>query len=236
MFVLSGVEFPVRCEACQAVDEIREREEERERRLLSCRLELERRLPPYQRAWTLESFAAGVEGADLGARDAVEAWLTEYRGGDRHGLYLCGDVGRGKTGLAVGLAWALAGEAVEAWVVNWRNWLARLRDSYSDSSLRPEPLERVEVLVLDDLGAERPTDHARQELATLIERRYGARLATVATTNYKPSELGRMLGHDDPVVGKRIVSRLTDDATLVEVGGRERRGPRGWLARRKAKS
>jgi DNA replication protein DnaC len=236
VFELAGSVFTARCPACQEADELREREEERAARLASCRRELARRLPEQQRAWSLESFADGVDEADLEARDAVLAWLGEYLSGDRHGLYLHGDVGRGKTGLAVGLARELAEGAVEAWVVNWRDWLARLRDSYSDASRRPEPLEPVEVLVLDDLGAERPTDHARQELATVVERRYGARLATVATSNMRPTQLARALGHDDPVVGQRIVSRLTDDATIVEVRGRQRRGPRGWLERRRSRS
>jgi DNA replication protein DnaC len=226
VFVLSGVEFAPKCGACQAVDDERELAEARRARLESCRLELMRRLPAFQRGWTLESFADGVKGADLEALGRARAWLADLLSGDRHGLYLWGDVGRGKTGLAVGLARAAVAEAVEAWVVNWRDWLSRLRDSYNDASRRPEPLERVELLVLDDLGAERPTEHAREELATLVDRRVGARLPTVVTTNFRASELSRRLGHDDPVVGQRIVSRLVDGSEIVEVRGLDRRRPR----------
>jgi DNA replication protein DnaC len=40
---------------------------------------------------------------------------------------------------------------------------------------------------------------------------------TVVTSNYSPSQLTRRLGHDDPIIGKRIVSRLVENAVIVKL-------------------
>ena len=81
------------------------------------------------------------------------------------------------------------------------------------------------MLALDDLGAERPTDFARDELATLVEHRYMQGLPTIVTS-YPPSKLAARLGHDDPEVGQRLVSRLTDDAVQIRFIGPDRRRKR----------
>ena len=56
-----------------------------------------------------------------------------------------------------------------------------------------------------------------KELATIVEGRYVDEAPMIVTTNYDPAALARRLGHDDPVVGKRIVSRLTETATRIEL-------------------
>jgi len=76
-------------------------------------------------------------------------------------------------------------DLVSSRFVIWRNLLAEMTESF-DSARRvtTEPLRRLPVLVLDDIGAEPPTDWRRDELATLIEERYQRRLPTIYTSNY----------------------------------------------------
>jgi len=77
--------------------------------------------------------------------------------------------------------------------------------------------------VLDDIGAERCTDWARETLATLIEDRYTRELFTVFTSNYSPSRLAVRLGHDDPILGQRIDSRIVESCVQVGLDGPDRR-------------
>ena len=102
---------------------------------------------------------------------------------------------------------------------NVRQLLAQIRRSFSAGAAHDptEELIAADLLVLDDLGAERRTDWALETLATLVEERYVAERVTIVTSNYRPSELARLLGQDDPVIGQRIVSRLIEDAVLIHL-------------------
>lgn len=156
-------------------------------------------------------------------------WLSAYRAGERRNLVLDGAVGAGKTGLA----WLIVrdlitGEpSVGALFLNFRDLLWEIRASFdsgdAEGSLLARRAQSVSVLALDDLGAERPTPWACEQLATLIDKRYENRLPTVVTSNYSPAELAKRLGKDDPVIGRRVVSRLTEGATVVRFSNGDRR-------------
>lgn len=73
------------------------------------------------------------------------------------------------------------------------------------------------LLLLDDLGAERPTDWAREQMRTLIDDRYRRKLVTLVTSNYGT------LDKIADVFGGAVADRLRD-YTHVKVGGRSMRG------------
>jgi DNA replication protein DnaC len=176
---------------------------------------------PRMRDWTLDTFPAD-DPAGAAAHVAAREWLGDP-GDDFHGtLFIFGPVGSGKTGLA----WSLAVALQDRWpddndrFVNVRQMLAEVRHSFAtDEPVDPtEELIDVNVLVLDDLGAERVTDWTREMLATIVEGRYVRNdVATIVTSNYAPSELAQRLGHDDPVLGLRIVSRLTETGMQIRL-------------------
>lgn len=151
-----------------------------------------------------------------------DAAIWEWHHGEHFGLnlYLWGPVGSGKSGLA----WALLRARVEltydyetpnqypAWA-NVIELLDKAKASMSagDPASPIRDLYEASVLVLDDLGAERPTDWARDAIAALVQHRHTRELPTIVTSNYAPSALAKRLGHDDLMIGQRIVSRLTED-------------------------
>lgn len=66
--------------------------------------------------------------------------------------------------------------------------LARIRASFQREAEHSEAelLETVcgvELLILDDLGMEKPTAWARERLTYVVNQRYAANLATVVSTN-----------------------------------------------------
>lgn len=73
------------------------------------------------------------------------------------------------------------------------------------------------LLLLDDLGAERPTDWAKEQIRTLIDDRYRRKLVTIITSNYGT------LDKIAEVIGGAVADRLRD-YTHVKVGGKSMRG------------
>ena len=80
-----------------------------------------------------------------------------------------------------------------------------------------------DLVVLDDLGAERPTEFAVETIALIVEHLHAQDVPLVVTSNYSPSALAKRLGRDDPVVGQRIVSRLIEDSEKIELDRRDLR-------------
>jgi DNA replication protein DnaC len=168
--------------------------------------------------WSLETFPAD-DAAGKAAKEAAVEWMDELS--SECNLFIHGPVGSGKTGLAWGIGREIAINS--HWdppkFVNVRQLLTKIRRSFGDADGADPMDELVDVwtLILDDLGAERVTDWTREWLATLIEGRYSAAHSTIVTSNYSPSQLARRLGHDDPIIGKRIVSRLVEDAVIIKL-------------------
>ena len=92
----------------------------------------------------------------------------------------------------------------------WRSvaWLsaASLVGKAFDSQLW-DKMRRVDVLVIDDLGAELAKDGSAFGLMTLIAERYDQGLETIVTTNLDVSGLTSRYGRDG---GERLIARLSE--------------------------
>jgi DNA replication protein DnaC len=123
------------------------------------------------------------------------------------GLWFYGDVGTGKTSLAMLVSKAAldAGRSVAIYSVP--RLIAEIRDTYdsgsSDSYMRLfRRLCAVDLMHLDDLGAERTTDWVLEQLYSIVNERWQDRRSIVVTTNLTSlQELREQLG-------ARTVSRL----------------------------
>lgn len=113
--------------------------------------------------------------------EAVDAFID---GSDRRWLYLCGPCGSGKSHLAQAIVHALA-DRHQVGFLTAAGALTYLRDGIEShtSDARLQALAGLEILVLDDLGSERPTAWGLARLFDLIDHRYIHRLPTVITSN-----------------------------------------------------
>jgi DNA replication protein DnaC len=153
-------------------------------------------VPEGCRDWTLESFPA--DAGNAAALAAVRAWCGQRE----RWLLLWGPYRTGKTGLAVGAARAAAEQGRPVLFVTVPDLLDRLRSSYRGGGPGEaevlDSLRAVDLLVLDDLGAERrrrdDDGWARERLFVLLNHRHDARRQTVLTTNLAPQALAALLG------------------------------------------
>ena len=163
--------------------------------------------------WTLASFPAD-DPIGAAAREQALGWL-KHRDGN---LLIDGPIGSGKTSLGFSCARAVVEDEPET-EVRFVN-VPLLVGDLLRSRFRTDPSEDLidaDLLVLDDLGAERVIDATRDVLARIVYARHAAERPTIVTSNVTPSELAERLGQDDPLIGQRIVSRLVEDALRIRL-------------------
>jgi DNA replication protein DnaC len=126
-----------------------------------------------------------------------------------HGLWLMGDVGTGKTSLAMLVSKAAVEAGHTVAIYSLPRLLARIRrtydaeageDSYLDFFGR---LTSVDLLHIDDLGAEKRSDWVLEQLYAIVDERYESKRSMVVTTNLGQDDLERQ-------IGPRTVSRLVE--------------------------
>jgi DNA replication protein DnaC len=122
------------------------------------------------------------------------------------GLWIQGDVGTGKTTLAMLVSKAALDAGRSVAIYSLPRLLNLLRESMDSEKGMVDFMDRltaVDLLHLDDLGAENSSDWVLEQLYSIVNARYEAEQAIVATTNLMPDELSERLG-------ARTVSRLVE--------------------------
>ncbi len=136
------------------------------------------------------------------------------------GLWLSGDVGTGKTTLAMLVSKSAVDAGRSVAIYSLPRLLNLLRESMSSEEGMLDFMDRltaVDLLHLDDLGAENQTDWVLEQLYSIVNARYEAERAIVATSNLMPDELADRLG-------ARTVSRLVEICgDLIPLFGEDKR-------------
>lgn len=160
----------------------------------------------------------------------AQKWLAAWTPTARSSILLYGPVGSLKSTLAVALLHAFIerAEIRSAVYVAVPDLLAHIRESYDHDagivrpSVRLEYLASVDLLVADDLGAEKTTPWVIEELYRLFGRRHDEIRTTIITTNLKP---GDGAGSIRAAYGERVSSRVVGMARphLVEMDAADAR-------------
>ncbi|MFN0112336.1 MAG: ATP-binding protein [Blastocatellia bacterium] len=145
------------------------------------------------------------------------------------GLLLMGPCGVGKTHLAVATIKSLIQEkGISCLFYDFRDLLKEIQNSYNSVSQSSElgvlaPVYEAEVLVLDELGAMKPTDWVRDTMTQIINNRYNDRKVTIFTTNYLDEVTSPNEESLTDRVGVRLRSRLHEMCKTVLVKGADYR-------------
>lgn len=141
----------------------------------------------------------------------VRSWIEDIdenlaRG---RGLWLMGSTGTGKTTLAMLASKAALERSHSVAIYSLPKLLARIRRTYDADAERDsylsffERLTSVDLLHIDDLGAEKRSDWVLEQLYALINERYETERSIIVTTNLDQAEL-------EEQIGPRTVSRLVE--------------------------
>ncbi len=213
-----GVRYVDKCDCRRA--------RERQQRLVAAGIPKE-----YQHC-TFDNFNAyhpQLERARLKVRQYVEAFPNIGPGaGAKLGLFLQGLPGTGKSHLAAAaLTEIVRRDGTWAVFADTRELLRLIRHSYNPTTRTSEyeilrPIMHCDLLVLDDLGAERPTDWVEETMNLIVNTRYSECRRTIITTNYPDGPI------DDPNtlecrIGFRMRSRVAEMCEFIEVDGADYR-------------
>jgi DNA replication protein DnaC len=121
---------------------------------------------------------------------AVRSYVThlDERLAEGRGIWFSGDVGTGKTTLAMLIAKTAMEHAHTVAIYSLPRLLTMLRETYREDSPRSlsqltDVLCSVDLLQIDDIGAEQTTPWVLEQLYTVINTRYEEQRAVVLTTN-----------------------------------------------------
>ncbi len=232
----AGLRLVERADGTRAAQECSCRAQKRAYRLVE-----KARIPQRYAHCTLDDYVPNYSGnnrllsaALMQARSFVKAYPFETSG---NGLLLTGSIGVGKTHLAVGMLQALVTErGAKGLFFDYRDLLKQVQNSYNRSAGVTElevlqPVFDAEVLVLDELGASKPTDWVWDTVAHILNTRYNDRRTTIITTNYAnlPPLGGELSGPRAAMreetlgdrIGERMRSRLQEMCVVVEMAGED---------------
>lgn len=142
---------------------------------------------------------------------------------EKKGLILVGNNGVGKTHLAFSIANKLIENGIPVIYGTLINLLAELRNSYdTDNDISEMEIiklyENVALLIIDDLGKEKPSEWGLEKLFTIINSRYENNLPVIITTNYNQNSLVERLSLNGEIeTAKSIISRLYEMCYLVKI-------------------
>jgi DNA replication protein DnaC len=176
-------------------------------------------LSKRMRGYTLANFRPTISPSASRARMKVDEYLDNWEENREagRGIYFCGDVGVGKTHLAVAVMNELIQrKRVPSLFVTVPELLDNLRGAYNDPGRDLDEwmaaVQNADFLVLDDLGSERATDWVRERIFVVVNHRYREALPTIFTSNIGPKDLAEQLG-------ERTASRIIAMCDWISLEG-----------------
>lgn len=145
------------------------------------------------------------------------------------GIYFEGTCGTGKTHLAAAIALSLLGKGVPVICKTSIDLLGDMKQAFDENS-RSNTAEilraykQADLLVIDDLGKEQPTEWSIQTLYNILNDRYEDMRPTIITTNYSQRDLiGRYSLGGDSSTATAIISRLRECSKVITMAWEDQR-------------
>ncbi len=161
---------------------------------------------------TFESFL-NRNGSETAYKVAVK-YVKTFKEWNGESLMLWGEPGNGKTHLAAAIVNVLSKKGYIVVFQSVPELLQRIRSTFNSENKENETqimraLLECDLLILDDIGAEKTTEWVEEKLFNIIDGRYRKELPTLYTSNLEPKELKNQ-------VGKRSYDRMVETSLTVK--------------------
>lgn len=175
-------------------------------------------LPPLFKKKTFENYNENINSlAFKKARNFVDSFPKTK------GLLFIGSVGIGKTHLAASIVNELNVKLYSSYFGNVVDILGFVKSTYNKNSILTEiesievMTEKIDLLVIDDLGKENNSEHNLALLYHIINKLYENEKPLIITTNYGALDLNKKLGER----AQAIISRISSMCTPVVLSGKD---------------
>ena len=206
------ITLPVRCLCQKESDEQEEAEFQKRQRLI--RIE-HLKANGLQDKCLHDYTFANDKGYNADEMKKAHRYVTEWdtMRSENRGLLLWGNVGTGKTFIAACIADALIEKGVPVLMTNFSKILNTLTPMFSvDRNAFIDSLNQYSLLIIDDLGIERNSEFALEQVFSVIDARYRSNKPLIITTNLTIDEMN----HAD-LAHTRIYDRILERCTPLMV-------------------
>jgi len=199
------------------------------------------RIPKRYEHCELASYTTDFPGAHPSlafAQLSASRFAQEYDPRDGMGLLIIGKIGTGKTHLAVGITKDLVIRGVACLFYDYRELLKEIQNSYNAAVQTTEldvlrPVFETDVLVLDELGAVKPTEWVWDTVSLILNSRFNDNRTTVITTNFEDEPAAGVVRSISPAraaarsetlgdrITERMRSRLHEMCRIVKMDGED---------------
>jgi DNA replication protein DnaC len=198
------------------------------------------RIPRRYEHCEVTSFTTDFPGADASldfAHLTAARFAQEYDPRAGTGLLIIGKIGTGKTHLAVGIIKELiVNKGIACLFYDYRELLKEIQNSYNAAVQTTEldvlrPVFETDVLVLDELGAVKPTEWVWDTVSLILNTRYNDNRTTIITTNFEDQPAASAAASISPAraatrgetlgdrIGERMRSRLHEMCRIITLDG-----------------
>ena len=159
----------------------------------------------------------------------LDKYVDNFKRQESDGLYIySGENSTGKTTLAVYVVRELImrgklGSQTRGYICSFHdvsNFMLEIQRCYSENRGLHKLIDNImdsELLVFDDLGKEKITEHTIKTIRTIIKHKYDAVMPVIVTSNFAPDQLNLVKDENFIDISRDIVRRLNEMTIFVEV-------------------
>lgn len=157
--------------------------------------------------------------------NAMKAYVDNFQAFRKNGkgLLLYGDVGTGKTFYAACIVNALIDKGFPCLMTNFSRLTNQIAGMWDGKQEYIDSLSMFSLIAIDDLGVERDTEYMNENVTTIIDSLYRAKVPMIITSNYTPKQLTE----SGEIRKRRVYDRMLERCHPVKVNGASRRKEMG---------
>lgn len=157
--------------------------------------------------------------------NAMKAYVDNFQEFRKNGkgLLLYGDVGTGKTFYAACIVNALIDRGFPCLMTNFPRLTNQIAGMWDGKQEYIDSLSMFSLIAIDDLGVERDTEYMNENVTTIIDSLYRAKVPMIITSNYTPKQLTE----SGEIRKRRVYDRMLERCHPVKVNGASRRKEMG---------